>query len=78
MKRPAAACTAHAHATVTMTSPVPKPRAGGHAPPPSEYKGGRVYYSTSKGGFRVIRDASNMSTERFVKLRGAPLRRMSG
>ena len=71
MKRPAAAGIAHAHAPVTKTSPVPKPTAGGQAPGPREYHGGRVYYSTSKGGFRVIRDASNMSTERFIKFKGS-------
>ena len=71
MKRPAAAGSAHAHTPVTKASPVPKPTAGGQAPGPREYHGGRVYYSTSKGGFRVIRDAQNMSTERFIKFKGS-------
>ena len=71
MKRPAAAGITHAHTPVTTASPVPKPTAGGQAPGPREYHGGRVYYSTSKGGFRVIRDASNMSTERFIKFKGS-------
>ena len=35
---------------------------------PVAYKGGKIYFSKTKGGFRVIRDASDFATERVMRI----------
>ena len=44
------------------------PQAGGASP--QAYKGARIYVNSAKKGFRVIRDAKERFSERFVSWRG--------
>ena len=70
-KRPAAAEKAgkltYPVNVVTKSSACPKLGPTGGAAAPSDYRGGRIYCSIPKKGFRVLRDATNAYTERFVK-----------
>ena len=70
MKRPASAMKytkGGVEATVvTKTTPCP----GLGAPPPQDYKGGRIYVNSAKRGFRVLRDSKDRFSERFISWKG--------
>ena len=68
LKRPAAAMapTTGSEAQVVLKgSPRPKLGAG-----PQAYKGARIYVNSAKKGFRVIRDAKDRFSGRFVSWQG--------
>lgn len=52
--------------TVSKTDPMPKPPVGTEAPP-SDYKGGRIYWKISSMAFRVIRKRQNYASEKRIK-----------
>jgi hypothetical protein len=53
----------------SKTAPMPTPHAGTEAPP-SEYRGGRIYWKINRMAFRVIRRMPEYATERQVKWSG--------
>ena len=59
-----------AHETATP-SKVPRLAPDGSAPPPQDYKAGRIYVSATKKGYRVIRKYPDFASERFVRWSGA-------
>ena len=43
----------------------------GSAPPPQDYKAGRIYVSATKKGYKVIRNYPDFDSERLVRWSGA-------
>jgi hypothetical protein len=65
MKKPAAAI----YKVPSKIAPMPTPHAGTEAPP-SDYRGGRIYWKINNKAFRVIRRMPEYATERKVKWSG--------
>jgi hypothetical protein len=53
----------------SKTAPMPTPQAGTEAPP-SDYRGGRIYWKINNMAFRIIRRMPEYATERRVKWSG--------
>jgi hypothetical protein len=65
-KKPAA----QIYTVTSKTAPMPKPLKAGQDAPPSDYRGGRIYWKLNRMAFRVIRKMPQYATEKQVRWSG--------